>query len=351
MHVKQWLMIGTLTGGALLGSAWLGPAAQADGGGGGSAQINENTIITTVTISQSPTPGSGFRKIEASGWTPPACWLEPWPGGFGVSPGYTPSEFAAFMTQLDGYAGTQSSPGNIDGGADQWEALYRDGQGDDPIVHLINAPYNSVQSGGKWDGVACSNSDFYSDRAALMNDLGVTNPYEDWFWIKDGNPPAGVPTVTAELLAEYAASEAVAPTDWPAASPPFTVNQTVNLPTKLTSAADYQQFTVTAKLQDIGLSSTVTVSPLSISITAPAGVLDPDDGTCDFDGGSLGGCRLDFIKASNGGQFDLTGTITWQVVWGGAGGEAGWTRNVTVPLTAPRPVTVQEIQTIVNGGA
>jgi hypothetical protein len=139
------------------------------------------------------------------------------------------------------------------------------------------------------------------------------------------------------------------PQTWPNADPAFNVKQTVGLPTELSSSAVYRQYVVTATLADLGLSTQVTATPASITISAKSGVLKTNPVTCKFSGDALPGCDLNFIQASNGAKFTLAGTVTWNVVWGGAPGEAGWTKKMTVPL-ANQQVTVQEIQTIVNGG-
>jgi hypothetical protein len=346
MHVKQWLMIGTLTGGALLVAGSFSPAAQAASGGGG-AQINGTTIWTTVSYSQSG-GGSGWHQGSGLNWTPPSCWLEPWPGGFGVSPGDTPGDFADFMGVLDQYAETQGSPGNPDGGADQWEALYQTGTGDDPIVHMVAPPYDEGQN-GLWYGIACSTDSTYADLANFIASLHLNNSYEDWFFVADGKPPAGVTTIDPNILAEYAASKVTLPPDFPKGSPPFTSTQTVELPTLLTSAADYKKYTVTASLAALGMSSTVTATPYKITISSTSSVLNPKSVTCTFSGDTLpSSCALNFTEATTSKQsWTLTGSMIWKVVWPGADGEAGWTKYLTVPLNNTQ-TKVQEIQTVVN---
>jgi hypothetical protein len=360
MHLKQWLMIGTLTGGAVLTALSTGGqavAASANGGGGG-AQINGTTIWTSISYSE-PGAQSGWSSTSSNGWTPPPCWLEPWPGGFGVSPGDTPTEFAQFMTMLDGYAEDQGNGNNPDGGAAQWEALYQNGQGDDRIVDMIAPPYNQGVGGGEWYGIACSTSATWSDQANFIASLNLNNPYEFWFWIPNGRPPAGVPVVNEAILAEYAASKLTVPTLWPTSSPPLGDKQTVNLATELTNAAGanlYKKYTVTATLPLIaGMTTHVTATPASITIKAsPSGAMKPASEKCNFaaSGALAAGCDLNFEEASNAHTaIRLTAQVTWNVVWGGdaAAGEAGWTKQMTVNLPQ-LPVTVQEIQTIVVPG-
>jgi hypothetical protein len=188
---------------------------------------------------------------------------------------------------------------------------------------------------------------------AVQASLGVSNQYEEWFWLADGKPPAGVPVMDPNLLAEYAAANTRVTPGWPVFSPKLN-NQTVNLATIVTNAAGADGFTTyraTATLAATGQSSVVHATPDSVTFTAsPGGVMSPPSVTCRFnaDGSLKSGCQFTFLKATSAG-YTLTESTMWNVTWDGdpVTGEPGWTKQIG-PITQSAPVLVQEIQTIVG---
>ncbi len=78
----------------------------------------------------------------------------------------------------------------------------------------------------------------------LQASLGVANQYEEWFWLKDGAAPPGVPVMDPELLAEYAAANTKVTPGWPDFSPGLDKMQTVNLATLITNRPGANGFRV-----------------------------------------------------------------------------------------------------------
>jgi hypothetical protein len=231
--------------------------------------------------------------------------------------------------------------------------LYHNGQGADPIVDLIKLPYNQGLSNGAWYGVACSLYDSgYGDYLALLAAIGAVNPDENWFWFPNGAPPAGVPIMNPELLAEYAAAHTYVTPGWPYFSPALGATQTVNLATLITNAAGkngYHQYHVTASVPGLP-PSTVFATPTSVTFTS-SGPTSPSSETCTFQAnGTLNGpCQLTFLKSTTAG-YTITESSMWNVTWGGnaAYGEPGWTRQIGPVTQTSNPFPVQEIQTVVG---
>ena len=320
-----------------------GSGAQADTTSGSSNNVIYTQIALTGDVYQGGSPAAPI------GWTPPKCWLE-LTAGFGVDPAYTPDGFATYMSQV--YALYHHT--GMDDYLSGTEQIYVDGNGADPIVGLTALPYNEGVSGGKWYQIACSLDSVSGDYDAFKAKLGANSPYEEWFWLKDGTVPPGVPVMDPNLLAEYAAANAAVTPGWPTFSPGLDATQTVNLATLVTNAAGtngFRTYSATATLPSTGQSSTVYATPVSVTFTS-SGPISPSSVTCTFNANlSFNGCQFDFLKSTATG-YTVTESSTWNVTWAGdpGTGEAGWTRQIgPFTQTYPNPVIVQEIQTVVGG--
>jgi hypothetical protein len=337
-RATRWVAAAALLTGLGLAA---GSSAQADTTGTAGYSIFTQ-IALTGDVYQGGSPNA------PAGWVPPKCWLE-LNSGFGVSPAYTPDGFAQYMSQL--YALYHHT------GEDAYtvatEQIYYSGVGADPIVGLSKPPYNQGVAGGKWYQIACSLDATYGDYLAFKASLGITNDYEEWVWLTDGPPPAGIPVADPNLLAEYAAANTKVAPGWPTFSPALTATQTVNLATLVTNAAGangFRQYSATATLAATGQSSTVYATPDSVTFTSD-GPISPSSVTCTFnaDGSLKDGCQFTFLKSTTTG-YTMTESTTWNVTWGGdpVTGEPGWTRQIGPFTQTFGPVMVQEIQTIVG---
>ncbi|MGH6655726.1 MAG: hypothetical protein ACRDVE_11030 [Actinocrinis sp.] len=304
-------------------------------------------IFTQIAITGDTYGGGDVRA--PLGWTPPKCWLEP-NAGLGMAAAYTPDDFGVYMAKLNALF-HNSAETDL-----QYETnrIYYRGQGADPIVGLVNAPYNKTVTGGKWYMISCSLDSVYSDYTTFKASLGTTNEYEEWFWFNDAAPPKGIPFADPELLAELAAANTKVAPRWPDFSPPLRALQTVNLRTQITNPAGangFRKYSVTARLQSVGLESTVNAYPKSVTFTSPQNEISPSSVTCYFnkDGSLKGDCGFTFLKSTSKG-YTITESTTWDVIWDGdpVTGEAGWDRIIGPFNQNTDNVIVQEIQTIVG---
>lgn len=339
-RTNRWLAaLALLVGLGLPGAS--GAAARADTGGAGGFWI-----ATHIELSGSVFQGGS--PYAPPDWTPPKCWLE-LNSGYGIDPAYTPDGFALYMAQTYAFYDHAQETAIKQAFYD----LYYSGKGVDPAVGLTAPPYNEGVGGGKWYAIACTPDAGYGDYVAVQASLGVSNQYEEWFWLADGKPPAGVPVMDPNLLAEYAAANTKVVPGWPVFSPKLN-QQTVNLATLVTNppgANGFKTYTARATLPASGQFSEVHASVDSVTFTAsPAGVMSPSSVTCGFnaDGSLKSGCQFTFLKATSTG-YTLTESTMWKVTWDGDPftGEPGWTRQIG-PITQSNPALVQEIQTIVG---
>jgi hypothetical protein len=340
-QLTRWAASAALLAGiGLTGAA--GPGARADAGGGGGFWI-----ATHIELTGSVWSGGG-SPYPPSGWTPPKCWLE-LNSGYGVDPAYTPDGFAAYMAQVYAFYDNALQP-DI---KNAFEQLYYYGHGVDAGVGLTRPPYNEGLGGGKWYAIACTPDAGYGDYVAVQSAMGVANQYEEWFWLADGAPPAGVPVMDPNLLAEYAAANTRVTPGWPNFSPRLNAMQTVNLATLITNGAGangFHSYTAKATLPATGQSSTVYATPTSVTFTS-SGPISPSSVTCYFnaDGSLKSGCKLTFLKSTTTG-YTIRESSMWTVAWGGdpVTGEPGWTRQIGPVVQTYNPVRVQEIQTVVG---
>jgi hypothetical protein len=334
-RATRWVAAAALLGGLGLAA---GSGAQAD-----TAGTNGQVIFTNIVLTGSHTPPG--ETNPPIGWTPPKCWLEP-NSGFGVTDAYTPDGFALYMAQINAL---YHHTGETDL---QYETnrIYHEGLDADAVVGITNPPYNLGLSGGMWYMISCSSDAVYADYEAFKSALGVTNDYEEWFWLNNGTSPPGVKVANPELLAEYAAANTTVTPGWPTMSPSRGTTQTVNLPTLVTNTAGtngFRKYSATATLTTTNQSSTVTAVPVSITFYSTG--MSPSTVVCSFNAnGSLkSGCDLNWYKSSAAG-YKLTASTIWSVSWNGHAGAAGWPKQIGPFTQTYAPVVVQEIQTIVG---
>jgi len=335
-RATRWVAAAALLGGLGLTA---GSGAQAD-----TAGTNGELIFTNIALSGSRSaPGQTNPPI---GWVPPKCWLEP-NSGLGVDPAYTPAGFAQYMAQINAlYKHTGETDLQT-----ETDKIYAQGLGADPVVGITHPAYNHDLTDGMWYMISCSSDAVYADYEAFKKSLGVTNDYEEWFWLTNGTSPPGVAVADPELLAEYAAANTLVNPGWPTMSPDKNMTQTVNLPTLVTNAAGnngFGQYSATATLTTTNQSSTVTAVPTSVTFTSDG--MSPSSVSCRFnaDGSLQAGCELNWYKSSSAG-YTLQESTTWNVSWDGHAGAAGWPKQIgPFTQTYPNPVIVQEIQTVVG---
>ena len=340
-RATRWVAsVALLAGVSLSGAA--GPSAYADASGSQGFWIS-----THIELSGDVWQGGGSPYAPV-GWTPPKCWLE-LNTGQGVGAAWTPDSFAQYMAALYAFYDNAQEPGiKI-----AFQNLYEKGQGVDAAVGLTNPPYNEGVGGGKWYAIACTADAGLGDYEAVQASMGVANQYEEWFWLKDGAPPPGVPVMDLELLAEYAAANARVQPGWPNFSPPLDRVQTVNLPTLITNPAGgngFHQYKAIATLPNTAQTTFVLATPKSVTFTSPEHEISPSSVTCYFDAaGNMQPCQLTFLKSTATG-YTITESSMWNVTWSGdaAAGEPGWTRQIGPVVLNSNPVIVQEIQSIVG---
>lgn len=350
MHVMKarttrWVAAVALLAGVGL-TAGAGTNAQADAGGQGGFWIATHIALSDDVYKDG---GSPYAPV---GWTPPKCWLElnSYAGG-GLAD--TPDAFAQYMATIYAFYDNALEP-DI---KTAFENLYEKGQGVDAGVGLTRPPYNENVGGGKWYAIACTPDAGYGDYVAVQSAMGVANQYEEWFWLRDGAPPAGVPVMSLELLAEYAAANTKVTPGWPDFDPGLNNLQTVNLATLISNKAGangFRQYKATATLAATGQTTSVYATPKSITFTS-SGPTSPSSVTCNFNAdlslntGKGTGCSLTFLKSTAAG-YTVTESSMWNVRWDGdpVTGQPGWTRQIGPVVLNNGPVIVQEIQTVVG---
>lgn len=342
-RTTRWVASAALLVGLGVTGGGVGSTARADAGGSGGFWI-----ATHIELSGDVWQGGGSPYAPV-GWTPPKCWLE-LNSGEGVDPAYTPDGFAQYMAILYAFYDNAQEPAI----KTAFQNLYEKGQGVDAGVGLTNPPYNVGVGGGKWYAIACTPDAGYGDYAAVQASMGVANQYEEWFWLRDGAPPAGVPVMDPALLAEYAAANTRVTPGWPDFSPPLNRVQTVNLPTLISNpggANGFREYIARATLPATGQFSEVHATPNSVTFTS-TGRISPSSVTCYFDGaGNMKPCQLTFLKSTPpGSSYTVTESSMWNVTWGGdpVTGEPGWTRQIGPVVLNSGPVLVQEIQSVVG---
>lgn len=272
----------------------------------------------------------GSALSAPTGWTPPACWLEPQ---------YTPAQLKVEREATWALSST----------GDAWEQGERD-------YYVNGHPHTDFEipnsdKGSWWNGVV--NPQRKGDPASLKCFLEQS----DWV-LKGTASTKGVP-VTSEILAK-AAYDRIRVPDTDVTLSPAAGSQTVNLNTWVwLDRADFKPVSVTARLPALGLWATTTATPIGLHLDPGTKDADlyPASGTCGINqDGSIGTpyktgdndiappCGVTYRRSSTGGSYPLKATVTWKVQWVGSGGTGDDLPSGTFDRTTP--VTVQEIQAI-----
>jgi enoyl reductase len=229
------------------------------------------------------------------------------------------------------------------------------------------------------DGYDYPDEKGYKDFNVAQNDKGLwwavsVNPDADPMaqmscndqrpvWVPNGQtPPAGTGhVITPEMLSKLAANHTRVPGVTIETSP--TDGQTVNLPTWVWLREDYTPVHVRAYV-DLGggrqIWAETTAEPVSVRIDpgTPDATVFPSSGQCPIGkDGSVGvkytgnaeaapPCGVTYRRSTqNRPPFQLNVTATWRVTWVGSDG-GGVHPLADGVIDNPRPVTVQEIQSV-----
>ncbi|GAA4981597.1 hypothetical protein GCM10025734_02130 [Kitasatospora paranensis] len=317
---------------ALFAASVLSSPAQADWGndpGGGTPTPWSIESHVTLTMHENGAEGGTHLVSSGGSWDPPACWYEP---------EYTPEGFdTAFQALLQQLAGTS-------GGADaqkQYDALKAD--------HDFHRGEN-----GAWWGMVKTNAAW---------DLPVTTTCTQSpgiRWVPAGNPPAGLLTVTPQMLSKIAYGATKLPSPDVALSPAAD-RQTVNLPTFVSFSRPLQSVSVTASLDYMGFNIAASTLAVPISLEIDAGTDDASPRTCTYPFTASGGgytvdsssssCNVTYLRSSRGGTYPLTGRVKWKVTWTASKNPNAAPANALpdgLTDAAPQDVVVKEIQTVVT---
>ncbi|CAL9543990.1 hypothetical protein SUDANB176_04303 [Streptomyces sp. enrichment culture] len=207
--------------------------------------------------------------------------------------------------------------------------------------------YNLGKDGYFWRGVAPDPSDPESWNCGRV-----------MFWVDAGEVPDDPNAPTPGMLAEYAYDEVEVPETEIELKPE--ARSTVNLPTWVwLDKGTFKEVTVRAELPNTGLWAETTAEPVALHLDPGTEDAEthPASGDCGIDDdGSIGTpytrgsadetppCGIRYLRASAGGPYRLTASITWQISWEGTGGANGDLPDGTFETT--QDMTVQEIQSI-----
>ncbi|MCX4907974.1 hypothetical protein [Streptomyces sp. NBC_00878] len=331
-------------GGIAHADAPTGKETRPPGPAGGADDKALSASVSRIRVTQVSGPTGGKRGSISStdvNWTPPPCWYEPV---------LTPEQLKALAeTNSLGYV----SPHTSWGGEKLWTDHYRDGKDAynykdgslTPVEGYDN--YNIGKDGYFWRGVAPDMADPESyDCERVM------------FWQNAGEVPAVPNAPTPETLAEYAYDKVEVPDTEIELRPEG--KSTVNLPTWVwLDKGTFQEVKVRAELPNTNLWAETTAKPVALHLepgtedaeTFPAG------GDCEInEDGSIGTpyvkgdadrtppCGITYLRATSGGPYKLSASVTWQITWEGAGGTGGDLPDGTFETT--QDMNVQEIQSI-----
>jgi len=307
-------------------TAWAGFGTDPTGSVPNPASIESRITLTASDV------GAGAKHLSSIGgsWDPPSCWYEP---------AYTPEQFdAAWQTLLAGLSGSFKSDAQK-----QYDEL------------KANQDFHRGQDGLWWVMV----------KAKKAWDLPVTSTCTQSAgarWVQTGNPPAGLLTVTPQMLSKlaYAATKLPPPSVKLSPAPD---RQVVNLPTYVSFDRPLSPVSVTASLDYAGITvaaSTLAV-PTALRVNAGTDEASPSSCTYTFSKGNDGtyrvdsstaDCNITYQRSSRGATYPLTAEVTWKVTWTPSSDPYGAPANpLPNGLTGgtPQDVIVKEIQTIVTG--
>jgi enoyl reductase len=340
MYMRRAIALGALLPSCLFAGAYAAAPAQAGTAQCESASAGDPQDISTAICLSAEVGYSGSGGLPVTvDWTPPTCWLEP---------RYQPPGLQSYLTALNG--SSLSSVGSE--GAEYYAELFNHYNGLVPPFELGGT--------GWWWGVACSATDLNASTDAepifAATGLSVEVP---WEWVPAG-PPGNAPAVASpELLAEYAASQmSLPPVPTPGVSP--NGKQTVGLATWVWGTIHKgRQLSITATLADVGWSSTVTATPVSVTVS-PGGESNPSTLTCPvetsrtgstygtaYSAGASTNCSFKYAHpTAPNSPDDLVVSVDWSINWVGHTGD-GWPVNLTTTSGAT-PLTVQEVEAVVG---
>ncbi|MFJ1757651.1 hypothetical protein [Kitasatospora sp. NPDC088134] len=280
-------------------------------------------------MNQNGGEGSKHLVSSAGSWDPPACWYEP-----AYSPEGLDSAYQALIEKMGGSTG----------GADlkkAYDQLKADGD------------FHRGQQGAWWAMVKTKAAWDLPVTATCTQSPGLR-------WVPLGNPPAGLLTVTPQMLSKIAYGATKLPS--PAVSlSPEADRQTVNLPTYIKFDRPLQPVSVTASLNYLGYSIAASTLAVPVSLEVDAGTDDASPRTCTYpftsSGGgyvidsSSSGCNITYQRSSRGGTYPLTGRVKWKVTWTASTNPNAAPANALpdgLTDAAPQNVVVKEIQTVVT---
>jgi hypothetical protein len=313
-------------------------------GSGDNGTIGATAEGYTLTY-PSGEPGSSSKPLTtvSAHWTPPPCWF---------GPKYTAQQFKDEYTK----SFNEASP-NVHGTAGtamgQDLAHYQDGYAYPDEKGYEN--FNLAEEGkGQWWAVSV-NPD--ADPFAQMS-CNDQRPR----WVPNGElpPPGTSHVITAEMLSKLAYAHTHVPGVTIETSPKTT--QTVNLPTWVWLQERYTPVRVRASVnlgggREIWAETTATAQSVHIEPGTSDATVFPSSGDCPIAANGQVGtpyqgaaeadppCGVTYLRSTdNRPPFQLNVSARWTVSWTGSGG--GPFRLPDGTIDNPRPVTVQEIQTV-----
>ncbi|MEW2518416.1 hypothetical protein [Actinacidiphila alni] len=322
------------------------PKTGGDGKGSGDSGGNLSAAAQGYRITY-PTgaPKGGGKPLVSvdANWTPPPCWF---------GPKYTPEQFKAEYTK------------NFNDELPQVHGSFRTAMGQD-LDHYQNGldypgdkgykDFNTAEAGkGMW-WVVTENPD-----ADPMAQMSCNNNRPTWVPNGQLPPPTADHVITAEMLSKLAFAHTHVPGVQVVTNPAG--QQTVNIPTWVTLKEAYTPVKVRASV-DLGggreIWAETTAEPSGVHIDAGTrdATLFPSSGDCAIaPDGTVGAayngdpkadppCGVTYRRSTqNIPPFPFDASVTWKISWTGSDG--GPHQLPDGQVDDPRPVTVQEVQTI-----
>ena len=318
---------------SLAGPAWAGPPGGMAGRPpqGGKAADEPDEIASKVSYTSHNVPetgGSPMAPAAGADWEPPACWYEP---------RFTPAEFSAYISKVDGRHGEASrAEGGLGG---KYDDLHQGDKGSWYQMRYDDDPDADIPK-------ACTQQDGY-------------------VFIRPGDPaPADAPVLDPEILAGLAYNRTKLP------APPLTLSpkpghQVVNLPTHARFTKKLDRVWVTAAIDAAGLDLAATTVAEPSALRLEAGTDEAEPSSCTYDlkgegkGDGNGGtytvdteksdCNITYRRSTAKGEaHTLKAYLTWKVTWT-EGADPDGAPQHPMPdgeSAAELPVMVKEIQSV-----